>query len=137
LEFRLKNLYHDGDMHATGTVIYSLGLDQSVRAVADAIGWESRGQAGTSEADVASPHPNPLPEGEGAKAPRTVRGMGIACSMKAMITPSVAASTPHVHSDGSVSRLSSPVDMGQGAGTQRSPIAAEARGGRVDHASVG
>jgi len=125
LEFRLKNLYHDGDIHATGTPIYSLGLDESVRAAADAIGWT---------ASQARPSPQPSPtRGEGAKL---VRGKGIACSMKAMITPSVAASTLHVHSDGSVSVLSSAVDMGQGSDTELSQIAAETLGVRLEDVSV-
>src|SRR5581483_3461627 len=93
----------------------------------------------------ANPHPSPLPEGEGVSsdprspthgAQRLVRGKGIACSMKAMITPSVAASTLHVHSDGSVSVLSSAVDMGQGSDTELSQIAAETLGARLEDISV-
>jgi CO/xanthine dehydrogenase Mo-binding subunit len=67
---------------------------------------------------------------------KTVRGKGIACSMKAMITPSVAASTLHVHSDGSVTILSSAVDMGQGSDTQLSQIAAETLGVRLEDVTV-
>jgi len=145
VEFRLKNLYHDGDTHATGTVIYSLGLEQSLRAVADAIKWKSDAPAeGNRPSDV----PSPLGQGGGASstAPiesplrktgsKIVRGKGVACSMKAMITPSVAAATLHVHSDGSVSVLSSAVDMGQGSDTQLSQIAAETLGVRLEDISV-
>jgi CO/xanthine dehydrogenase Mo-binding subunit len=150
LEFRLKNLYHDGDTHATGTVIYSLGLDQSLRAVADAVNWQSKTPASADQLSPAGRPPLPLGEGGGEGAPssalgpaknlnpmsHTVRGKGIACSMKAMITPSIAACTLHVHSDGSVSVLSSAVDMGQGSDTQLSQIASETLGVRLHDISV-
>src|SRR5581483_9409528 len=80
------------------------------------------------------PPPSPAAAREGIS--RFVRGKGVACSMKAVITPSVAASTLHVHSDGSVSILASSVDMGQGSDTQLSMIAAETLGARLEDISV-
>src|SRR5439155_5185448 len=78
-----------------------------------------------------SPQPSPQ-RGEGVVR----RGKGIACSMKAVITPSVSAASVLVHADGSVSVLSSAVDMGQGSDTQLSQIAAEELGVKLDQVSV-
>src|SRR5207302_5434886 len=63
-------------------------------------------------------------------------GKGIACSMKAVITPSVSAANILMHSDGSISILSSAVDMGQGSDTLLAQIAAEELGARLQDVSV-
>src|SRR5439155_11379376 len=103
VEFRLKNVLREGDRQATGTIVKSLGLDESIQAVADAV------HMGQDEL--------PRPLGEHA-AFHLRRGKGIGCSMKAVITPSVSAASVLVHPDGSISVLSSSVDMGQGSDTQ-------------------
>jgi CO/xanthine dehydrogenase Mo-binding subunit len=128
VEFRLKNVLHDGDRQATGTIVQSLGLDQSIRAAADAVGMRS----GDGSLSLTSSH-----EGRGDSTSSTLRrGKGIGCSMKAVITPSVSAATVLVHPDGSVSVLSSSVDMGQGSDTQLAQIAAEELGVRVEDVGV-
>ena len=119
VEMRLKSVLREGDRQATGTIVRSLGLAESIETVADAIGMR--------------PSPQPSPQrGEGVVR----RGKGIACSMKAVITPSVSAASVLVHADGSVSVLSSAVDMGQGSDTQLSQIAAEELGVKLDQVSV-
>jgi CO/xanthine dehydrogenase Mo-binding subunit len=115
LEFRLRNVLREGDVQATGTVVHSLGLAESIEAAAAAVKW---GTPSDQPATLA-----------GSKPPR--RGKGIACSMKAMITPSVSAATLLVHADGSVSVLSSAVDMGQGSDTQLTQIVAQELGVRL------
>jgi len=118
VEFRLKNVLHEGDRQATGTIVRSLGLDESIQAVAKAVGMGNGNAL----------HPT--------TATHLRRGKGIACSMKAVITPSVSAATVLVHPDGSVSVLSSSVDMGQGSDTQLAQIAAEELGVRVEDVGV-
>ncbi|MPZ15659.1 MAG: molybdopterin-dependent oxidoreductase [Chloroflexi bacterium] len=122
VEFRLKNVLREGDVQATGTVVHSLGLDQCVRAVADAVAWDYR--------EASAPHPT----GDGAR--HLVRGKGVACSMKAVITPSVSAATVLVHSDGSASVLSSSVEMGQGSDTALCQIVAEELGARLQDVAI-
>lgn len=56
--------------------------------------------------------------------------------MKAVITPSVSAATVLMHPDGSVSVLSSAVEMGQGSDTLLSQVVAEELGLRLEDVSV-
>lgn len=56
--------------------------------------------------------------------------------MKAVITPSVSSASVLMHADGTVSVLSSAVDMGQGSDTLLSQIAAEELGLPLDAVSV-
>ena len=56
--------------------------------------------------------------------------------MKAVITPSAAGAIVHLHSDGSVSILSSAVEMGQGSDTLLSQIVADELGLRIQDVSV-
>jgi CO/xanthine dehydrogenase Mo-binding subunit len=56
--------------------------------------------------------------------------------MKAVITPSVAAATLLMHPDGSVSVLSSAVEMGQGSDTLLTQVVAEELGLRLEDVSV-
>ncbi|MBM2810140.1 MAG: aldehyde oxidase [Chloroflexi bacterium] len=124
VEFRLNNVLREGDTQATGSIVHSLGLAESIQAVADAIGWEKTA-------------PIPYQAVQPANGPlRKARGKGIACSMKAVITPSISAATVLMHSDGSVSVLSSAVEMGQGSDTLLSQIAAEELGVRMDDISI-
>src|SRR5581483_11521128 len=92
VDFRLRNLFHDGDTHATGTVIYSLGLDKSVRAVADAIHW-------------AAP-PEPV---EGQPPPPLRQGRGYRGSPPFALSPSKGSPHPH------------PPPLRQGRGYRGSP----------------
>ena len=54
-EFRQKNLLQNGDASPVGHVWQDIRAEETLRRAAEAIGWEG-----------VSPHPNPLPEGEGA-----------------------------------------------------------------------
>jgi CO/xanthine dehydrogenase Mo-binding subunit len=42
LEFRLRNIVHDGDEGPTGQVLTAVGLEECLRNVAAAIGWDKR-----------------------------------------------------------------------------------------------
>lgn len=134
VEFRLKNVLRDGDVQATGTVVRSLGLEDCIRAAAGAIAWEANpspagpGRAGGPARDAISG----ATADDSAERPSIARGKGIACSMKAVITPSVSAATVLMHADGSVSILSSAVDMGQGSDTLLCQLVAEELGLRIE-----
>ena len=115
LSYRLEHVLRNGDTQATGTVVESLGLAECLEKVGEAIGWEA-----------AVPADNNVVK----------RGKGIACSMKAVITPSVSGASVLMHSDGTVSVQSSSVEMGQGSDTLLSQIAAEELGVPVEHISM-
>jgi CO/xanthine dehydrogenase Mo-binding subunit len=119
VEFRLRNVLREGDVQATGTTVSSMGLADCIETVADAIGMRG-----------------PRPESPPSDAPHLVRGRGIGCSMKAVITPSAAEATVQMHADGSISILTSAVEMGQGSDTLLSQIVAEELGVRMDQISV-
>jgi CO/xanthine dehydrogenase Mo-binding subunit len=67
VEFRLKNALKDGDAMGVGTPSPSpVSVIQCIEAARDKFGW------------LTSPHPNPLPKGEGA----VFRGRGFAAGFK-------------------------------------------------------
>jgi CO/xanthine dehydrogenase Mo-binding subunit len=67
VEFRLKNALKDGDTMGVGTPSPTpVSVIQCIEAARDRFGWTS------------SPHPNPLPKGEGS----VVRGQGFAAGFK-------------------------------------------------------
>jgi CO/xanthine dehydrogenase Mo-binding subunit len=123
VEFRLRNVLREGDVQATGTVVRSLGLAESILAVADAVNWRSAETSSRTDGNDA-----------GLGTPR--RGKGIACSMKAVITPSASGATVLMHPDGSISVLSSAVEMGQGSDTLLAQITAEVLGARLQDVSI-
>ncbi len=123
LEFRLRNVHREGDTQATGTVVRSLGLAECISKVADAIEW-------------GAPSESTKRQGMDTGGARLARGKGIACSMKAVITPSVAGASVIMHSDGALSVLSSAVEMGQGSDTLLCQIAAEELGVGLDRIGV-
>ncbi len=110
VELRLKNAVEEGSVSATGQVLHSVGLKETLRRAAEKIGW------GRSQ-------------GPG-------RGKGIACMHKSTVTPSASAAFVKLNEDASVTLLCSAVEMGQGASTALAQIAAEELGVPVDMISV-
>jgi CO/xanthine dehydrogenase Mo-binding subunit len=104
LEIRRRNIAHDGDLFATGQPFEAVAFEECLEAVAREIGW------GT-----------PKPEPSGSKR----YGRGLAVIAKTSITPSYAGGTVKMDEDGSIEVLASSVEMGQGAETVLSQIAAE------------
>lgn len=139
VEFRLRNVHREGDTQATGTVVHSLGLAECIEQAADALGMRVAEKRPPGGVGGEAPHEGktpPLPsQGEGGRGVG-FPGKGIACSMKAVITPSVAGATVIVHADGTASVLSSSVDMGQGSDTLLAQIAAEELGLRLEDVNV-
>ena len=70
VEMRLRNLVHDGDVFVTGDTLEAVGLEDCLRAAAEAVEW----QGGTEQ---------------GPRPPATlVRGKGVAVMIKTTMTPS-------------------------------------------------
>jgi CO/xanthine dehydrogenase Mo-binding subunit len=122
VRIRQLNLLEEGDIQATGTMMENIGLQDCLREASRAVGWGAA----------------PAPEGPGAaaQAPARRRGRGIACALKAVITPSISVATVQMNGDGSVSVMTSTVDMGQGSNTILSQIAAEELGIPVDRVAI-
>lgn len=110
LEFRLRHALDEGDEFATGTPMLSIGVKPALRKVAEAIGYTP-------------PRPQRVPPGSGR-----VRGKAVACGVKAVLTPSISSAIVEMNADGSVTVLSSTVEMGQGSETALAQIAAEELG---------
>jgi CO/xanthine dehydrogenase Mo-binding subunit len=109
VEFRLKNVLRNGDVQATGSVMTYVDVAGCIEQAADAL--KMRGGALVQPAE-----------------PHLKRGRGIACGLKAVITPSASVATVQMHADGSLTILTSAVDMGQGSDTLLSQIVADELG---------
>ncbi len=102
LELRLKNAVEEGSESVLGERLHSVGVKECLRKAAAAVGWG------------------------GPKAPN--RGRGVACMHKSTGTPTSSAAFVKLNEDGTVSLLSSAVEMGQGAATVLTQIVAEELG---------
>ena len=111
LEFRLRNLLHDGDAFATGEIMHDVHFEACLRAAAQAIDWQSPGKRGQRRADGP-----------------TVRGKGLAVILKGMTTPSRSEAAVTLDADGQVTLYTATVEMGQGARTVLAQIAGEVLG---------
>ncbi len=107
LEIRLKNVVGEGSTFATGSRLHSVGFKAVLEKTAEGIGWGKPSE--------------PSPDGK-------PRGKGIACIIKSTLTPSTSSAVVKVNEDGTVSLLSSTIEMGQGADTVLSQIVAEELG---------
>jgi CO/xanthine dehydrogenase Mo-binding subunit len=111
IELRLKNSYEEGDRFVTEERLSSIGLRQCIDEVARSIGWEKRvpGSNGSKIQDTA--------------AGSVRRGKGVACMIKATITPSISCAVVKLNEDSSLSIYSGTVEMGQGSETVLAQIA--------------
>jgi CO/xanthine dehydrogenase Mo-binding subunit len=110
LAIRLGNLAAKGEAVVPGDFPADGHWEQSLRAAADAVGWDS-----------------PLPPG---------RGRGIACGIKSGATTGLSYSTVRLLFDGSVLVFAGTSDMGQGARTIFAQIAADELGAPLDKIRV-
>ncbi|MFQ5934666.1 MAG: xanthine dehydrogenase family protein molybdopterin-binding subunit, partial [Dehalococcoidia bacterium] len=99
LEFRLKNVYEDGDVSYWGEELHSVGLKETLLKAAEAIDWN--------------------------KPPTKGIGRGLACISKPTRTPTTSTAAALVNSKGEVQVLAGTVEIGQGCNTILSQIAAE------------
>ncbi len=116
LEIRLRNVVDEtSEIYNDGGVM-GAGIRESLRRVTRAINW---GEVEKKRE-------------KGVKA----KGKGIACTIKATITPSVSKAEVKMNEDGSVVVYVGTVEMGQGSRTVLSQIAAESLGIPLEKVSI-
>ena len=114
LELRLKNGYVDGDRFVTEEKLAGVGLGQCLNEAAKSIGWEKK--------SLKDPK---LQEFNGGNIKR---GKGLACMIKATITPSISCAVVKLNEDASLSIYTGTVEMGQGSETVMAQIAGQEMG---------
>jgi CO/xanthine dehydrogenase Mo-binding subunit len=118
LEIRLKNGYDEGDKFVTEETLRAVGLKECLDEVAKSIGWGNRKDSAQSAMRQAISS-----GGLGVK-----RGKGLACMIKATITPSVSCAVVKMNEDASLSIYAGTVEMGQGSETTLAQIAGKELG---------
>ena len=108
LELRKKNGYDEGDKFVTDETLRAVGLKECLDEVAKSIGWEKNRQGDKETGRL----------GAGIK-----RGKGLACMIKATITPSISCAVVKLNEDASLSIYIGTVEMGQGSDTVMAQIA--------------
>jgi len=103
LELRKKNGYDEGDKFVTDETLRAVGLKECLDEVAKSIGWDSNKFKGSNV--------------QGSRGDNIRRGKGLACMIKATITPSVSCAIVKLNEDASLSIYAGTVEMGQGSET--------------------
>lgn len=103
LEIRLKNAYEEGSVSATGEVLQSVGLKESLNKAAEAVGW-------------------------GEKKSGKAFGRGLGCIHKNTAAGTSSSVIVMLNDDGTASVLTSAMEIGQGSKTVLTQIAAEELG---------
>ncbi len=115
LEFRLQNGYVEGDPWINGQVMRGVGLKETLLKASQKIGWD-------------------LAKAEPAGSKR--RGKGLATTLKPTATPTDSYCLIKVNLDGSLTVLSSAVEIGGGQKTIMAQIAAESIGVPLSSISI-
>jgi CO/xanthine dehydrogenase Mo-binding subunit len=114
-EFRAMNVLQDGDTFSTGETLFDMHYREMLLEDArSAIDWKSDDAWWKRSSSAASAN--------GTKR----RGKAITCVIKSSVTPSTSSASCKLNDDGSLNVLTSSVEMGQGAKTVLSQIAADA-----------
>jgi CO/xanthine dehydrogenase Mo-binding subunit len=127
LELRRRNGYDEGDKFVTEETLRAVGLKECLDEVAKSIGWEKKDRHG----DTDRPGRGVLqyaPTFEGSKGETVKRGKGLACMIKATITPSISCAVVKLNEDASLSIYTGTVEMGQGSETVLAQIAGKELG---------
>jgi CO/xanthine dehydrogenase Mo-binding subunit len=114
LELRKKNGYDEGDRFVTEEKLHAVGLKECLDEVARSIGWDSNKFKGSSV--------------QSSKGENLKRGKGLACMIKATITPSISCAVVKLNEDASLSIYTGTVEMGQGSETVLAQIAGKELG---------
>ena len=122
LEIRLKNGYDDGDKFVTEETLRAIGLKPCLDEVAKSIGWDSNKFKRSSV--------------QSSKSENIQRGKGLACMIKATITPSISCALVKLNEDSSLSIYTGTVEMGQGCETVLAQIAGKELGIALDRIQV-
>jgi CO/xanthine dehydrogenase Mo-binding subunit len=131
LEIRLKNGYDEGDRFVTEETLRSLGLKDCIQEVANSIGWAAKDRHGEPEKRRQTDGRKGTDRETGVK-----RGKGLACMIKATITPSVSCAVVKLNEDSSLSIYTGTVEMGQGSETVLAQIAGKELGIPLAHIQV-
>ena len=121
LELRKKNGYNEGDTFVTEETLRAIGLKECLDEVAKSIGWDSNKFKSSSV--------------QSSKSGNIRRGKGLACMIKATITPSISCAVVKLNEDASLSIYSGTVEMGQGSETVLAQIAGKELGIRTGRKS--
>lgn len=124
LELRKQNGYDEGDKFVTEETLRAVGLKECLDEVAKSIGWQKKVE-GTSASSV---EPFKGSKVEGKKETNIKRGKGLACMIKATITPSISCAVVKLNEDASLSIYTGTVEMGQGSETVLAQIAGKELG---------
>jgi CO/xanthine dehydrogenase Mo-binding subunit len=141
LELRKRNGYEEGDRFVTEEKLRAVGLKECLDEVARSIGWEGKerqgdtgqrrqgdgeiGKRGEQEIDRRVDRETRRQAGEGTGVKR---GKGLACMIKATITPSISCAVVKLNEDASLSIYTGTVEMGQGSETVLAQIAGKELG---------
>jgi CO/xanthine dehydrogenase Mo-binding subunit len=104
VEFRRRNLLHEGRTHATGQVLEDAPLERVMDEVLARMSWSA-----------------PFDRGSGVVR----RGRGFAIAIKAITSPTTSVAIVNVSADGSVTLLCGTVDMGQASDTAMAQMVGE------------
>jgi CO/xanthine dehydrogenase Mo-binding subunit len=104
VEFRRKNILHDGRPQATGTLMKDAAIDKVLERVAERMNWNAPFERGTGTIK---------------------RGRGIAIGFKASISPTTSGAIVNISADGSIVLYTNTIDMGQGSDTGMAQLVAE------------
>jgi CO/xanthine dehydrogenase Mo-binding subunit len=114
LELRKKNGYDEGDKFVTEETLRAVGLKECLDGVAKSIGWNDKAFKGSKI--------------HGSTGSNLRRGKGLACMIKATITPSISCAVVKLNEDASLSIYAGTVEMGQGSETVLAQIAGKELG---------
>jgi CO/xanthine dehydrogenase Mo-binding subunit len=114
LELRKQNGYNEGDKFVTDETLHAVGLKECLDEVARSIGWDSTQFKSLSV--------------QGSRSDSIRRGKGLACMIKATITPSISCAVVKLNEDASLSIYAGTVEMGQGSETVLAQIAGKELG---------
>ena len=103
LEIRKKNGYDEGDKFVTEETLRSIGFKECLDEVAKSIGWNDKAFKSSKV--------------QGSTESNIRRGKGLACMIKATITPSISCAVVKLNEDASLSIYAGTVEMGQGSET--------------------
>jgi CO/xanthine dehydrogenase Mo-binding subunit len=117
LEIRKKNGYEEGDRFVTEEKLRAVGLKECLDEVARSIVWRRKDRQGDTETGR-----------QGDEATGAKRGKGLACMIKATITPSISCAVVKLNEDASLFIYSGTVEMGQGSETVLAQIAGKELG---------
>jgi CO/xanthine dehydrogenase Mo-binding subunit len=114
LELRTRNGYDEGDKFVTEETLRSIGFKQCLDEVAKSIGWQANKFKSSNV--------------QGSTGTNLRRGKGLACMIKATITPSISCAVVKLNEDASLSIYAGTVEMGQGSETVLAQIAGKELG---------